>query len=224
MSDLLTSKMRSGLELARFFHETYERLAPTFGYETRPDTKDFSPSSRNGQLMTAVCTEVLNVLQHCETSVTRHQTPNQRAKDTISTMRSMLISGELLYCNEIRLPAEAAKNLLDEFDQALAERDYYISAHGRACQETREALAREVTAARRAPETTATPAERQSLGELFDLMELSEEDAQTGSVSFDASAWRSILAAFWRAHPRYEEALKNTGWSPVKAEGDADGR
>ena len=26
-------------QLARRFHETYERLAPSFGYETRPDTR-----------------------------------------------------------------------------------------------------------------------------------------------------------------------------------------
>lgn len=45
-------------DLAAKFHETYERLAPSFGYETRPDTKAFDPSTPNGKLMTAVCAEV----------------------------------------------------------------------------------------------------------------------------------------------------------------------
>jgi len=45
--------------LAVFFHETYERLAPSFGYETRKDTKAFDPESPNGKLMIAVCGEVL---------------------------------------------------------------------------------------------------------------------------------------------------------------------
>lgn len=54
--------MKSGIELAKLFHDTYERLAPQFGYETRPDTKAFSPSSPNGQLMTAVCQEVEGTL------------------------------------------------------------------------------------------------------------------------------------------------------------------
>ena len=45
-------------ELARRFHDTYERLAPSFGYETRADTKAFDPESPNGRLMTAVCNEV----------------------------------------------------------------------------------------------------------------------------------------------------------------------
>jgi hypothetical protein len=41
--------------LARQFHDTYERLAPTFGYETRPETRAFDPESPNGKLMIAVC-------------------------------------------------------------------------------------------------------------------------------------------------------------------------
>jgi hypothetical protein len=45
-------------KLARQFHDTYERLAPQFGYETRADTKAFDPTSPNGRLMTAVCAEV----------------------------------------------------------------------------------------------------------------------------------------------------------------------
>ena len=52
----------TALELARFFHDTYERLAPDFGYEARQDTREFSPSSKNGQLMVAVCSEVLTRL------------------------------------------------------------------------------------------------------------------------------------------------------------------
>lgn len=40
--------------LARLFHDTYEKLAPTFGYETREDTKQFDPTSPNGKLMIAV--------------------------------------------------------------------------------------------------------------------------------------------------------------------------
>ena len=41
--------------LAVLFHETYERLAPQFGYETRTETRQFDPTSQNGRLMIAVC-------------------------------------------------------------------------------------------------------------------------------------------------------------------------
>lgn len=47
------------MEVARDFHDTYERLAPKFGYETRPDTKSFDPTSPNGKLMIAVIESVL---------------------------------------------------------------------------------------------------------------------------------------------------------------------
>ncbi len=48
--------------LARRFHEVYERLAPSFGYETRKDTRDFDPTTPNGRLMVAVCGELIDQL------------------------------------------------------------------------------------------------------------------------------------------------------------------
>ncbi len=47
-------------QIARLFHETYERLAPTFGYETRKETREFDPESANGKLMIAVVSEVID--------------------------------------------------------------------------------------------------------------------------------------------------------------------
>jgi len=47
------------LELATRFHEAYERLAPSFGYKTREETRDFDPDTPNGRLMVAVCAEIL---------------------------------------------------------------------------------------------------------------------------------------------------------------------
>jgi len=45
-------------KLAKRFHETYERLAPAFGYETRQETRRFDPTSKNGRLMIAVTDEI----------------------------------------------------------------------------------------------------------------------------------------------------------------------
>lgn len=42
-------------KMAIFFHDTYEELAPSFGYETRDETKIFKKDSPNGKLMIAVC-------------------------------------------------------------------------------------------------------------------------------------------------------------------------
>ena len=50
------------LELAKAFHDTYEKLAPQYGYETRDDTKEFDANSPNGQLMIAVCRKIKSIL------------------------------------------------------------------------------------------------------------------------------------------------------------------
>ena len=48
--------------IARKLHDLYEALAPSYGYETRKDTRDFDPRSPNGQLMIEVCSEVFGEL------------------------------------------------------------------------------------------------------------------------------------------------------------------
>lgn len=45
--------------LASQFHDRYEEIAPLYGYKTREDTKTFDPESPNGQLMQAVCLQVV---------------------------------------------------------------------------------------------------------------------------------------------------------------------
>lgn len=55
----------NSLELAQKFHETYERLAPGFNYNTRKSSavpwKDVP--AKNKQLMVAVCREILYFLK-----------------------------------------------------------------------------------------------------------------------------------------------------------------
>lgn len=50
----------TALELAELFHEIYERRAPEFGYETRTETRVFNQDTENGQLMIAVCDEIIS--------------------------------------------------------------------------------------------------------------------------------------------------------------------
>lgn len=49
----------SAMELAIRFHEAYERLAPRYKYETKPETREFDPQTPNGRLMIAVCREII---------------------------------------------------------------------------------------------------------------------------------------------------------------------
>ena len=51
----LREELPGALWLAKWFHHTYEELAPLHGYETRNDTRDFDATSANGKLMIDVC-------------------------------------------------------------------------------------------------------------------------------------------------------------------------
>jgi len=53
-------------QVARLFHNIYEELAPQFGYETREDTKEFDPKSKNGKLMLEVCDRVAKEIRQQE--------------------------------------------------------------------------------------------------------------------------------------------------------------
>ena len=50
-------------KLAVLFHDTYERLAQGYSYETRQDTKVFNPESANGKLMIATCRAITKAMK-----------------------------------------------------------------------------------------------------------------------------------------------------------------
>ena len=56
-------EMPNAIWLAKFLHDTYERLAHQHGYVTREDTRTFDHESPNGRLMTAVCEELRAALK-----------------------------------------------------------------------------------------------------------------------------------------------------------------
>lgn len=48
------------LEITKKFHDTYEKLASEYAYETREDTKVFDINSNNGKLMYATVNEIVS--------------------------------------------------------------------------------------------------------------------------------------------------------------------
>jgi hypothetical protein len=80
--------------LARFFHETYETLAPGFGYETRPETREFNPESKNGRLMVAVCDAVL-IRFNAELATEREQVKFWQREHTAAHARHIQAEKEL---------------------------------------------------------------------------------------------------------------------------------
>ena len=83
------------LRLATLFHDTYERLAPSFGYETRPDTKRFDPESPNGKLMVATCASVLVLLGSTREGLkAQHGTPEEFERAVWEAYTQLFITKE----------------------------------------------------------------------------------------------------------------------------------
>jgi hypothetical protein len=82
-------------ELARLFHEAYERLAPSFGYETHPDSavpwESVPESNRN--LMVAVAAEILPaVAKPYEGAIARADALEAPLRARLETLRSAWVA------------------------------------------------------------------------------------------------------------------------------------
>jgi len=109
------------LLLAVRFHETYERLAPGFGYTTRPETRVFDSHSPNGRLMVAVCGELLDfIAKHSRASAsgelppTTTSAPSDSGKD--EPVAWLLTGGGLCKDRVTMSLAEAERAVVDRWD------------------------------------------------------------------------------------------------------------
>jgi hypothetical protein len=88
----MKTELEEAAELALVFHNTYEKLAPSFGYETRQDTKEFDFKSNNGRLMVAVCSEVIKWQQEQD----KNKYSEEEVKHIISeSLQSALVTVDL---------------------------------------------------------------------------------------------------------------------------------
>ncbi len=78
------------IALAQSFHDTYERLAPSFGYVTREDTRSFDITSMNGQLMVAV---VQSVMQPAIRAAYARGVEAERERAAIPSVKATDLSG-----------------------------------------------------------------------------------------------------------------------------------
>ena len=106
VNDCITTKDRQqqleALKLARVFHDTYERLAPEFGYTTRKSTRKFDPHSSNGQLMVAVCKKILNSTPVPEGWQLVPVEPTQEMLIASEGWREYDVPDHWMNCNEVR--------------------------------------------------------------------------------------------------------------------------
>jgi len=83
-----------GEQIARLFHDTYERLAPQYGYETRKETRAFDPASPNGRLMISVCSEVTSSLRsHLSTALAERDAARAELENHKTRLASAIRDG-----------------------------------------------------------------------------------------------------------------------------------
>lgn len=81
----MSAPPRQGESIARAFHETYERLALNFGYETRPESAvpwEDVPE-QNKALMCAVAAEVFPWVSHHLMDLLRQDVELKRLRDRV---------------------------------------------------------------------------------------------------------------------------------------------
>jgi hypothetical protein len=116
-------------ELARRFHEIYERRAPEFGYETRKETRTFDPTTPNGRLMIAVCTEIADA-HNAELDAERKHSAyctkmaNERLEQTVQ-LRAQLAAAK----DEVRVMTNHSVQLRHELAAAQAKWEDALEAN-----------------------------------------------------------------------------------------------
>lgn len=109
------------LQLAIMFHEAYERLAPSFGYETRTETRAFDPESKNGRLMVATCGELLRNLSPAPAASAAPDVPSELDAE------SLIHWLEAKYKRHGEIEDHAAAAMLRALSRTAAERGERIA-------------------------------------------------------------------------------------------------
>ena len=79
------------LEITKKFHDTYEKLASEYTYETREDTKVFDINSNNGKLMYATVNEIVSpILKENEQLKADYGTKVQVERDMLQQENKIL--------------------------------------------------------------------------------------------------------------------------------------
>ena len=81
------------LEITKKFHDTYEKLASEYAYETREDTKTFDVNSNNGKLMYATINEIVSPILKENKILRENAENNDKVVDKVN-WENMLLKKE----------------------------------------------------------------------------------------------------------------------------------
>lgn len=78
------------LEITKKFHDTYEKLASEYTYETREDTKVFDINSNNGKLMYATVNEIVSPILKENKILKENAENNDKVVDKVNWENQLL--------------------------------------------------------------------------------------------------------------------------------------
>ena len=78
------------LEITKEFHDTYEKLASEYTYETREDTKVFDINSNNGKLMYATVNEIVSPILKENKILKENAENNDKVVDKVNWENQLL--------------------------------------------------------------------------------------------------------------------------------------
>ena len=111
------------LEITKEFHDTYEKLASEYTYETREDTKVFDINSNNGKLMYATVNEIVSPILKENKILRENAENNDKVVDKVN-WESMLLKkeNEQLKDNWNKLKEYIKETKLKEFEKVYGKR------------------------------------------------------------------------------------------------------
>ena len=122
------------LEITKKFHDTYEKLASEYTYETREDTKVFDINSNNGKLMYATVNEIVSPILKENKILKENAENNDKVVDKVNWENQLLKkqleylrSGE--YYNQLRFENEMLQQVVDTNGVPSGVYDYIDRTH-----------------------------------------------------------------------------------------------
>lgn len=120
------------LEITKKFHDTYEKLASEYTYETREDTKVFDINSNNGKLMYATVNEIVSPIlkgnQRLKEIEKEHQKINGRLHLEIKELKEKYMKLEDKYIHNVSCCNEEDCDLFCEHQELKLELSGYRQA------------------------------------------------------------------------------------------------
>ena len=86
----MNNEIKEILEITKEFHDTYEKLASEYTYETREDTKVFDINSNNGKLMYATVNEIVSPILKENKILRENAEHNDKVVDKINWENQLL--------------------------------------------------------------------------------------------------------------------------------------